>query len=82
VLVGVLATPLLIGVIAPGFSGPKRELTTRLVRILFPSTGLLVLSAWCLGVLNTHRRFLVSYTAPIAWNAAMIAALIAVRRQR
>jgi putative peptidoglycan lipid II flippase len=28
-------------------------------------------------VLNTHRRFLVSYTAPIAWNAAMIAALIA-----
>jgi putative peptidoglycan lipid II flippase len=77
VLVGVLATPLLIGVIAPGFSGPKRELTTRLVRILFPSTGLLVLSAWCLGVLNTHRRFLVSYTAPIAWNAAMIAALLA-----
>jgi len=77
VLVGVLATPLLIGVIAPGFSGPKRELTTRLVRILFPSTGLLVLSAWCLGVLNTHRRFLVSYTAPIAWNAAMIVALIA-----
>jgi putative peptidoglycan lipid II flippase len=76
VLVGVLATPLLIGVIAPGFSGAKRELTTRLVRILFPSTGLLVLSAWCLGVLNTHRRFLVSYTAPIAWNAAMIAALI------
>jgi len=77
VLVGVIATPLLIGVIAPGFSGPKRELTTRLVRILFPSTGLLVLSAWCLGVLNTHRRFLVSYTAPIAWNAAMIAVLIA-----
>jgi len=77
VLVGVLATPLLIGAIAPGFSGAKRELTTRLVRILFPSTGLLVLSAWCLGVLNTHRRFLVSYTAPIAWNAAMIAALIA-----
>jgi putative peptidoglycan lipid II flippase len=77
VLVGVLATPPLIGVIAPGFSGPKRELTTRLVRILFPSTGFLVLSAWCLGVLNTHRRFLVSYTAPIAWNAAMIAALIA-----
>ena len=28
--------------------------------------GLLVLSAWCLGVLNRHRRFLLSYTAPVA----------------
>ena len=28
----------------------------QLVRILFPGTGLLVLSAWCLGVLNSHRR--------------------------
>src|SRR5262245_2909480 len=77
VLGGVLATPILIGVIAPGFDGVKRELTTRLVRILFPGTGLLVLSAWCLGVLNTHRRFLLSYTAPIAWNVAMIVTLVA-----
>ena len=76
VLVGVLATPLLIGLVAPGFTGEKRELTTRLVRILFPGAGLLVLSAWCLGVLNSHRRFLLSYTAPIAWNAAMIATLV------
>jgi putative peptidoglycan lipid II flippase len=76
VLVGVLATPLLIQVIAPGFTGEKRELTVRLVRIIFPGTGLLVLSAWCLGVLNTHRRFLLSYTAPVAWNVAIILALV------
>ena len=36
VLVGVLLTPWLIAVIAPGFTGEKRELTIRLVRILFP----------------------------------------------
>jgi putative peptidoglycan lipid II flippase len=76
VLVGVFATPLLIDRIAPGFTGEKRALTTRLVRILFPGAGLLVLSAWCLGVLNSHQRFLLSYTAPIAWNAAMIATLV------
>ena len=75
VLVGVLATPLLIDLIAPGFVGEKRELTIRLVRILFPGAGLLVLSAWCLGVLNSHRRFLLSYSAPIAWNVAIIIAL-------
>ena len=75
VVAGVLLAPLLIGVIAPGFSGPKRALTTTLVRILFPGAGLLVISAWCLGVLNSHRRFFISYTAPVMWNAAMIAAL-------
>jgi putative peptidoglycan lipid II flippase len=74
---GVLATPVLIAAIAPGFTGDKRELTIQLVRILFPGAGLLVLSAWCLGVLNSHHRFLLSYAAPVMWNAAMIATLVA-----
>lgn len=76
VLAGVALTPLLIYAIAPGFKGEERALTIRLVRILFPGTGLLVLSAWCLGVLNSHRRFLLSYMAPIASNATVIAVLI------
>jgi len=76
VLLGVLATPYLIDAIAPGFHGAKRELTIRLVQILFPGAGLLVMSAWCLGVLNSHHRFFASYTAPVAWNLAIIGALI------
>jgi len=76
VLLGVLATPYLIDLIAPGFHGEKRALTIRLVRILFPGAGLLVFSAWCLGILNSHRRFFLSYTAPVIWNAAMIATLL------
>ncbi|MFL6254927.1 MAG: murein biosynthesis integral membrane protein MurJ [Pyrinomonadaceae bacterium] len=75
VLTGVLATPLLINALAMGFEGEKRALTERLVRIFFPGAGLLVLSAWCLGVLNSHRRFFLSYTAPVVWNIALIAAL-------
>lgn len=77
VLVGVVAAPALTGILAGGFEGEKRALTVRLVRILFPGAGLLVLSAWCLGILNSHRRFLLSYTAPVIWNVAMIATLIA-----
>ena len=76
VLAGVFATPVLITVIAPGFTGVKRELTIEIVRVLFPGAGLLVLSAWCLGVLNSHHRFLLSYAAPVMWNAAMIATLV------
>src|ERR1700741_1722658 len=34
VLIGVLATPALIGLVAPGFAGEKRELTIRIVRVL------------------------------------------------
>jgi putative peptidoglycan lipid II flippase len=77
VLIGVLAAPVLVAVIAPGFSGAKRAITVEIVRILFPGAGLLVTSAWCLGVLNSHGKFLLSYTAPVAWNAAMIGTLIA-----
>ena len=77
VLLGVLTAPWLIDAIAPGFQGEKRELTVLLVRILFPGAGLLVASAWCLGVLNSHRKFFLSYTAPVLWNFAMIAGMLA-----
>jgi len=76
VIVGVLLAPYLIPLIAPGFSGEKRELTIKLTRVLFPGAGLFVLSAWCLGVLNSHRRFFLSYAAPVLWNVAMIGALL------
>lgn len=74
---GVTFAPALVGFLAPGFGGEKRDLTIRLVRVFFPGTGLLVLSAWCLGVLNSHRRFFLSYAAPVAWNAAIIVATLA-----
>jgi putative peptidoglycan lipid II flippase len=75
VLGGVLGAPLLVDAFAPGYQGDKRQACIDLVRIMFPGTGLLVLSAWCLGVLNSHRHFFLSYVAPVLWNAAIIAAL-------
>ncbi|HEX3743130.1 MAG TPA: murein biosynthesis integral membrane protein MurJ [Bryobacteraceae bacterium] len=80
VLVGVLAAPAVTDLIVGGFKGETRELTVRLVRILFPGAGLLVLSAWCLGILNSHRKFFLSYAAPVLWNLAMIATLLCFRR--
>ena len=75
-LAGVLLAPYMIAVIAPGFTGEKRELTIQCVRILFPGVALLVMSAWCLGVLNSHRRFFLSYVAPVVWNLAIIGVLL------
>ena len=76
VVIGILTTPFFVGLFAYSFDPATRELTTQLVRIFFPGAGLLVLSAWCLGVLNSHRRFFLSYTAPVVWNLAIIATLI------
>ena len=79
VIVGVTLAPVIVAVLNPGFDGEKRELTVMLTRILFPGAALFVFSAWCLGILNSHRKFLLSYAAPVAWNAAMIGALIIYR---
>jgi putative peptidoglycan lipid II flippase len=76
VAAGIIFAPVLMDAIAPGFHGEKRELTIRLIRILFPGSGLLVFSAWCLGILNSHRRFFLSYAAPVVWNLAIIATFL------
>jgi putative peptidoglycan lipid II flippase len=75
-LVGIVFAPVITDFVAPGFSGPTRDLTVTLVQILFPMSGLMILSAWCLVVLNTHGRFFLSYAAPSMWNIAQIATLV------
>lgn len=75
-LLGVLVAPVLVSVFLPGFEGERRALTIEATRIIFPMTGILVLSAWSLGILNSHRHFFVSYVAPVLWNAAIIATLL------
>jgi putative peptidoglycan lipid II flippase len=76
-LLGVLFAPQLVAVFALGFEGQRRELMIAVVRILFPMTGVLVLSAWALGILNSHRKFFVPYFAPVLWNASIIGTLLA-----
>lgn len=77
VLLGVTFAPQLARVVgALGYTGAKFELTVRIVRILFPGAALLALSAWSLGVLNSHRRFFLSYASAALWNVAMIATLL------
>jgi putative peptidoglycan lipid II flippase len=78
VALGTVAARFIIDVVAPGFVGDVRELTIQLVQIMFSGVGLLVVYAWCLGILNSHRRFFLSYVAPVLWNVAQIATLVAV----
>ncbi len=84
----ILARPV-VAILTPGFAGDaarvaagelaidRFELAVTAVRIVFPMTALLSLSAWALGVLNSHRRFFLAYVAPVVWNAAIVAGLFA-----
>ncbi len=83
-LLGVILAPWWVRLLLPGFAGDaaavaagtavtdRLELTISAVRISFPMAAAITLSAWCLGVLNSHRRFLLPYIAPCFWNAAII----------
>ena len=77
VAVGVLLARPLTLLITPGFSGERLELAVTLLRIMFPGIALLVLSAFCTGILNSHRQFFLSYVSPVMWNAAQIALVVA-----
>ena len=66
----------LTSVVAPGLTADRRELTVDLVRIITPGVGFLVLSAWCLGILNSHRHFFLSYVAPVIWNLLQVGVLV------
>ncbi len=77
-LISIFAARPLVRLIAWGFVGERFELTVTLVRITVCGAALAVLSAWCLGVLNSHRRFFLSYVAPVVWNATQISVLVGV----
>ncbi len=82
-LAGVFFAEPIVTVLAVGFRHSAASVVDRFplavaaVRITFPMTGFLVLAAWALGVLNSHRRFFLPYVAPVLWNATIIAALVA-----
>jgi len=76
-LLGAALAPLLVALLLPRWDPGSQALLADLLRILFPMTATLVLSAWALGILNSHRRFFLSYVAPVLWNVAIIGALVA-----
>jgi len=72
----VIAARPIVSVLASGASGPRTDLIADLVRTMAPGIGFIVFAAWCLGILNAHRDFFLSYVAPMLWNIAIIVAII------
>jgi len=78
VVAGVLAllAPLVIALVAPGFSGAKKETTILLTRIMFLSPIILGISTILSGALQYFRRFFVYSLAPIMYNIGIIIGIL------
>ncbi len=74
----VFARPLVWLVTLGNWSGDRYEWTIELTRITAVGAGLLVIAAFCLGILNSHRRYFLPYAAPILWSGAQIVALLGI----
>ena len=76
VLAGWLLAEPIVSLLLWRLSDDTADLTVELVRVMFAGIGFIVLAAWALGVLNAHRRFFLSYAAPVIWNAAQVGFMV------
>jgi len=77
-LLGILFSPILIQIIAPGFIQipEKFQLTVMLNQIIFPYLFFMGLFALCMGILNSQRHFFAPAIAPIFLNISIILSVI------
>jgi putative peptidoglycan lipid II flippase len=77
-LLGLLFTPQILAVLAPGFTGRPAQfaLAVELTRIVFPYLLLICLAALVSGVLNGLSRFAAAAAAPVFFNLMAMAALL------
>jgi len=77
-LLGMLAAPLIVALIAPGFTADpaKMQLTVELLRITFPYIFFISLVSMAGGVLNTYNKFSIPAFTPVWLNVSMIAAIL------
>jgi len=81
VIIGVLASPVIVRVIAPGFLTDTGQFTlaVRLTRMLFPYILLIGIAAYAMGVLNSLKHFFAPALAPAILNLSIIAVILIFR---
>ena len=75
-LAGVIAAPVLVLMLAPGFTGEKYELTVQMLRLTFPYLFFISLVAMAAGILNSYGRFGAAAFTPVLLNLSMIGAAL------
>ena len=76
--IGVIAAPLLVIAVAPGFIGEngRFDLATAMLRFTFPYLLFVSLTAFAGGILNTYGRFAVPAFTPVILNLVLIGSAV------
>jgi len=76
-LLGVIAAPVLVAIVAPGFitGGGDFDLAAMMLRFTFPYLFFVSLTAFAGGILNTYGRFAATAFSPVLLNVVLIAAV-------
>ena len=77
-LAGIIVSPWIVTLIAPGFSGEKAALTIHLTRLMFPYLFCIGLMALCMGILNVLGHFAAPALAPVVLNFAIIGSVLVI----
>jgi len=77
-VIGVLISPILIMIFAPGFLGDasKSNLASELLKITFPYIFFISLTAFAGSILNTYKHFAIPAFTPVLLNISLIVCAI------
>lgn len=75
-LLGITFAPVLVNIMAPGFSAEASAIAASLTRIMFPFLLFVSVAALAMGVLNSLGSFFIPAIAPAVSNAAYILFLL------
>jgi putative peptidoglycan lipid II flippase len=75
-VVGEIVTPLIVKVIAPGFTGERFSVTVFLTRLMFPFLLFVALAAFTMGALNVKKVFFIPALAPAWFNVTIISTIL------
>ncbi len=79
VAAGIILSPFLVNVMAPGFAPEERAVAVTLTRMMFPFLMLVSVGALAMGVLNSLGSFFIPAIAPALSNLAYIVFLLATK---
>ncbi len=71
-ILGILLSPYLVAIVAPGFSPEQAALTVTMTQIMFPFILLVAMAAVAMGVLNTKGNFGIPASASTVFNIVSI----------
>lgn len=76
-IIGVIAAPVIVSLLAPGFSSDAVKFTTTVdaLRITFPYLFFISMVAMAAGVLNSYDQFAAPAITPVILNLALIGAI-------